>query len=581
LAADFKKDPKKYYEGFLERYAKLKRITATNEEIKVEKELLDALFAKESKNFSELTFESALAAKVFPRVTEKEVVAKALSIWENTDSKQRQEALDVEGKAQRCRTDIADRVGLEYKKVHAKEGYALGKAEMTQPEKSALPSTLDSNLEYRAIGGVSSVAYSANKQKDWENWSKTATEFLRLSTSCRIYNQFPNAGKDHTKVLGAIDALARLNAEILPRKGYKFEANDFKKTLEDRFGKDFLYGSSGVLNMLLALQRAKAEIPAGADESKVLYDLRVERGNKAKSRFSQLDVAALKKGKVQDKVDDSQKDEAQILADYAQATKAKERKEATPAAVLLSDFEKEFEKEFGAAKIEADLNTIGFDLEREHEEKPVRVFRMYAKNRTNREKTILASASVTGNPPTLNVLGKSYDQETQTGAVQTAMIHVRRIMATLVKGQAQVKERIRQDALEKREKWYADYNIFLNNNEEDLGRARITFSKNSSGPASVEVGKNGEKYEIPHEYVFFLDGRRWLAKANPDDNSLKITTELNPMVDLPNGKKAWDKALFEKRISPARSIITELPKYNQEANAKEREMQEVLRKANQ
>jgi len=307
IVKEYQTNPELYWRKYAEDYDKRaakgdKGLTA--EEQKVSDLVAQVLFEKEKTSLHELSLKDAIDNGLFPKFEMKNIVARALSIWETQDGLVRKRALKkstaTSGYVSR-RAALADEA-KGFKTVHRTE-YAMGSAEIS-PEASGTIPQFDKNMKYRAVGGVSMATWDAKKERpesEWRSkWSNLAKQYNDLYARGRLYNEFPTATRQSDKILGVLDALQRLNAKGgMKEADATFDAAEFKRDLYKRFGKDIIYGSYGVFNMLLALYRASQEVAAHGGQSNALYDLQVG-GRAPKHRYSKLDTKALQDEEIKD-----------------------------------------------------------------------------------------------------------------------------------------------------------------------------------------------------------------------------------------------------------------------------------------
>lgn len=170
--------------------------------------------------------------------------------------------------------------------VWSRVGLSLGVDTLSAKERESLPK-LRKDFKYRAIGGVDMTTFDPEAKRD-AAWflkkSRWAYDFADLWSDGQIVSNFKRYNRE-PNVLLAIDDLARVS--ILQKQG-RFDADAFKKDLDAKYGKEFLYGAEGIFNMLTALNRAQESVQ-GQDPGAVLYDLRIGQGRLQKAeRFIEL-----------------------------------------------------------------------------------------------------------------------------------------------------------------------------------------------------------------------------------------------------------------------------------------------------
>ena len=170
--------------------------------------------------------------------------------------------------------------------VWSREALPLGVDRVTAKDRESMP-PLRKDFKYRAIGGVDMTPFDPEAKHDaawYLEKSRLAFDFAELFTNGQIVSNFKRYGKS-PDLLNAIDDLARVS--IMQKQG-DFNAEKFKKELDAKYGKDFLYGAEGIFNLLTAMNRAN-ETVEGKDPGAVLYDLRVGQGRLQKAeRFIEL-----------------------------------------------------------------------------------------------------------------------------------------------------------------------------------------------------------------------------------------------------------------------------------------------------
>ncbi len=158
--------------------------------------------------------------------------------------------------------------------------YASGSYELTAADRAKLPE-VRREFTHWAIAGADGQVFNPNKLRDvswYEDMSDAARLFARLYTNGQIQTNFPTMRAGTAQImLNMIDRFAQFEAR---HASGQITINAFKSNLEKEFGRDNVYGSDGVLNMLLALKRAHAGMQ-GQELPTTLYDLRL-----AKSKFT-------------------------------------------------------------------------------------------------------------------------------------------------------------------------------------------------------------------------------------------------------------------------------------------------------
>lgn len=204
----------------------------------------------------------------------------------------RQRALDkvkVSADARASLDDMKSNVEKkeEYDTLWRKECGA-GDYALTPADLEKIP-VIRKEFTHWSIAGVNAQSFEPNKMRDidwFENKSRAAKLFSRLYTNGQIQTNFPTMRPGNMNImLAMIDRFARFEERLA---GGQITINNFKSNLEKEFGRENIYGPDGVLNMLLAMQRADAAMQ-GQELSTTLYDLRLAKNKfTASYRFSEL-----------------------------------------------------------------------------------------------------------------------------------------------------------------------------------------------------------------------------------------------------------------------------------------------------
>lgn len=320
LLQDYSKNINKYYKEYVDKVMKKDAERAktkgkmTKEESEEETRNVEALFNYGHINLNQLTLEQAMKENVFPRFTSTTIIAQALSIADNENKGQRQEAIFLKDIAStktesvKCRRDLAPVMYKEKPKYT--HYYEVGEGEMPDKDAKKAPK-LSKDFQYKVETGAtvqtfdSKIDRSDKYKKNWQFWQKIAKEYWGVrQKGCQITNKFKSYANNENEILRVIDALSRLDTRGISkesRKAYEFNPATFKKDLEAIVGNNtaLIYGKEGVFNMLIAFQRAqdllkkqqaerkeKHEDPI--DESKIIYEISLSNTRSKKGRFMKI-----------------------------------------------------------------------------------------------------------------------------------------------------------------------------------------------------------------------------------------------------------------------------------------------------
>ncbi len=573
IVKEYQSNPEEYWKRYAEDYdrrsfvdKKTGKNALTPEEQKNSDAVAQVLFNKEKIALRDISLKDAIDNHLFPKFEIKNIVLRALTIWETQDRTVRLKALKKNAAtsgAVRRRVTLQEQVKGYDKTVHKAE-YALGSAEMAA-EFAKTAATLNKTLKYRAIGGVSIATWDAEKartESEWRTrWQRLAIQFSDLYVSGRLYNEFPTAVTESDKVFGVIDALVRLNAKGgMKEANATFDAENFKRDLDKRFGKDMIYGSYGVFNMLLALERSNKEVQLNGGGSKVLYDLQVGKGRAPKHRFSRLDTRALQDGEVKDaKPDDKQGAGEEKPIEKAEAPKDILDQFSDEMSQVLTDLEKstgvKMTKKAGRDKF---ANTKFIDIHGEYKGANKKFLRIVL---INGKITLPQRKGEFLNP-------KEAVTETKIELAKRAESFKKEIDA---RESEAIKEReaALQAAKEaNKEKWYKDFDAFLDANKNDFILERIKVGKEFQSKYTLEAPK---RITITYDYKVTVNGRDvylvpvieegrvrlWARIVNKAGTTMKDRTMA---VDFKNPRKfASDLKAIEKEFQDMEDPQQELP----------------------
>ncbi len=175
----------------------------------------------------------------------------------------------------------------EYDTLYRKE-YEAGEYALTSADREKVPA-IRKEFTHWSIVGVNGQSFDPNKMRDigwFEDKSRAAKLFGRLYTNGQIQTNFPTMRAGNMNImLGMIDRFARFEDQLASGQ---VTINSFKSNLEKEFGRENIYGPDGVLNLLLALQRADTMMQ-GQELPTTLYDLRLAKNKfTASCRFAEL-----------------------------------------------------------------------------------------------------------------------------------------------------------------------------------------------------------------------------------------------------------------------------------------------------
>ncbi|MDP2642539.1 MAG: hypothetical protein Q8P62_01705 [Candidatus Peregrinibacteria bacterium] len=574
-AKEANNDPEAYWKKYAKAYDARKGKNLTAEEDKEDTRITEILVKKGLISLSQLSLKDAIANGIYPKFDAKAATLRGLKIWDTQDKKVRIKALKksaaTSGAVSR-RTTLQERVSKYNNPLHKAE-YALGSGKMS-PEYASTTPKLDTTLEYRATGSASTATWNPDvirPESEWRGrWQTRAKQYNALYFSGRLYNEFPGAIESSDKVLGAIDAIDRL--DIGAKDSSAFNAEEFKTKIDKLFGKDIIYGAHGVLNMLLALERASEEVAKHSGETKILYNLKIGKGKSAKHRFSRLDTKALQKGEVKDAKD--QKGVKQVGVEQKESIKV----------ALIDSFEQGFDK------IMPDIQgRTGVALSKVAGKLPggIKFVDCFGTYKAVKNQKLLRVIAWEGG---LRMESKQY------ATVEDALVAAQAIIPKKAEKfqngqdvQSTMEESDRK--LAAKEKWITSFDTFIDTNKNDLIQAGITVVKELNNTFSfglpdakktydykITVGSNNIFFVIPEPEEGKMD--LWARVVNREvKTTIKSIAKID--VDFKNPKKfiadilAANEKLKEMEKDEEQKPAVESPKAKPAPKSKEETVQRI------